>query len=84
MQTQIIEGYSYIPSAEGDQPIIFPFQVQVSTSTHVPWETRKSRKWLNKQLCTFYCLNRIPIRAIWRLLFFFGVLFASNQLNKEI
>lgn len=71
VQTQIIEGYSYIPSAEGGQPIIFPLQEQVSTSTHVPRETWKSRKWLNKQLCTFYCLNRIPIRATWRKIIFF-------------
>lgn len=70
---EITEEYSYKPSVEGGQPIIFAFQVQVSVSTHAPWETQKSRKWLNKQLCTFYCLNRKPIRAIWRKIFFFSL-----------
>lgn len=73
----------YLLLKEASQ-IQVPFQVQVSTFTSVPWETRKRRKWLKKQLCTFYCLNRIPIRAIWRKLFLFGVLFASNQVRKEI
>lgn len=48
----------------------------------------ENRKWLNKQLCstlcTSYCLNRISIRAIWRRFLFFGVLFTSNQVNKEV
>lgn len=44
----------------------------------------ESRKLLNKQLCTTYCLNKISIRVIWRRVLFFAVLFASNQVNKEV
>lgn len=82
VQTQIIKGNSSIPSPEGGKPIIFPFQVQVSIPM-LPGR-HESRKWLNKQLCTSYCLNRISIRTIWRMILSFRVLFASNQVNKEV
>lgn len=76
-----MKGNSSIASPEEGQPILFPFQVQVC----IPMLTgrHESRNWLNKQLCTSYYLNRISIRTIRRRILSFGVLFPSNQVNKE-
>lgn len=83
MKTQITEGNSSIPSPGEGQPIICLSKWRSLYLAMLPGK-QESRKWLNKQLCTSYCLNRISIRAICRRILFFGVLFASNQVNKEV